>query len=149
MTLANFKAVTLLFLVFIVWLAFIVMPFGWYQLFMIFPSMLARGIAKVIPHEKIQLFRNWIGNYTFKLWVSNDQYINSVFGGNEDHTISGRVGFYAIKGNPVALVMEFVINLIFWVAVGQKNHCRDSIEWDEMGKTAVPVSYKDFMEHSK
>ncbi len=64
--------------------------------------------------------------YCKVLWIAADQTVNAATGGNMDHTISGRVGYNAILGNPVALELEKVIDFIFW-----KNHCREAVEKDE------------------
>lgn len=82
--------------------------------------------------KKFDLTKHQLKSWCFTLWLSNDQYINSVFKGMADHSISGRVGYLSLKGNKVAQVMEKVINFMFFVTVGQKNHCQESIEWDEI-----------------
>jgi len=37
-----------------------------------------------------------------------------------------------MKGNKTAQLMEKVIDGLFYLAIGQRNHCRESIEWDEV-----------------
>lgn len=54
---------------------------------------------------------------------------------NEDETISGRVGRHALRGHRWALVVESLIDLLFWWQKdenGKRNHCRASIEPDEV-----------------
>jgi len=68
--------------------------------------------------------------YWFRVLISIDSLANTIFlGGSPDHTISGRVGYYAIKGEKWALNSEKVINTLFWF---DEDHCRSSIEWDEV-----------------
>jgi len=69
-------------------------------------------------------------HYLMRVLIAFDQFFNVlVFNGRPDHTISGRVGYFAIKGEKWALYWEKIINtLFFW----QADHCRKSIEWDEM-----------------
>lgn len=50
-----------------------------------------------------------------------------------DETISSKVGRYAIEGNKVALFLEKPINFLF-ALLGDENHCRKRIEWDELPK---------------
>lgn len=72
-----------------------------------------------------------IGNRILKILISIDQFANVLLGGDEDHTISGRVGYAAIQGKRWALIMEKIINTLFFF---QEDHCRKSIEWDEVRK---------------
>lgn len=52
------------------------------------------------------------------------------FNGSEDHTISGRVGYKAVTvGGWPWLLAERVINTIFFF---DPDHCKNSIEWDEV-----------------
>lgn len=73
--------------------------------------------------------------YRYGLWIGQDQLINAIHGGNPDITVSSRLGFMAIKGSKTALVMEKVVNFLFYISVGQKDHCRASIEHDEQHYT--------------
>ncbi len=66
--------------------------------------------------------------YAFDLWVSSDQYVNTVFRGNPDHTISGRVGYYAQQGREGYQFAEKVIDGLFYLVIRQRNHCAQSIE---------------------
>lgn len=53
-----------------------------------------------------------------------------LLGGNEDHTISGHVGHMAKTTHKLRwLLAEKLINTLFWF---DKNHCRTSIELDEL-----------------
>lgn len=51
---------------------------------------------------------------------------------NPDETISSRVGRNAAKGKRWAVIAELGINRLF-AMLGEHNHCRRSIEWDELG----------------
>jgi len=63
--------------------------------------------------------------------IAMDQFLNVLFlNGSEDHTISGRVGYKALTiGSWGWLLAEKVINLVFWFDL---DHCKNSIEWDEV-----------------
>jgi len=87
---------------------------GWYKILIAFISIF---IVKLRP-------------YALKIWISDDQDMNAILNGNEDHTISGRVGYMAWKYKTKEwLRAQKIINTLFWF---QKNHCYNSIEWDEV-----------------
>ena len=69
--------------------------------------------------------------YRYKLWISQDQLINAIHNGNPDITVSSRIGWMAKNGSRTAAAMAVVVDWLFYVAIGQVNHCRASIEWDE------------------
>lgn len=72
-----------------------------------------------------------IGNYTYGLWIGQDQLINAVHGGNPDVTVSSKIGYMSEKGSRTAKAMESVVDWLFYKAVKQENHCKESIERDE------------------
>jgi hypothetical protein len=41
------------------------------------------------------------------------------------------VGYMSLNGSKTARHMERVIDWLFYIAIGQENHCRESIEYDE------------------
>jgi hypothetical protein len=61
--------------------------------------------------------------YVTRLLIAIDQLGNTILGGNEDETISSRVGRNAIAGKKWALIAEKVINALFGAG-----HCRRAIE---------------------
>ena len=68
--------------------------------------------------------------YAFRIWLSDDQDIFTLVGGNNpDHSISGHIGYEAKKGKTEYLQAEKVVNTLFWF---DNDHCRDSIEWDRI-----------------
>ena len=69
--------------------------------------------------------------YILKLLIAIDQLFNVLlFNGDEDHTISGRVGYKAfVTKKRKWLVLEKIINTAFFF---DDNHCYKSIEWDEI-----------------
>jgi hypothetical protein len=71
-------------------------------------------------------------HYLQSLLVAIDQLGNAWLGGNPDETISSRVGRAAIAGRRWALVLERVIDWLFLHLCGLPQHCRSSIEWDEV-----------------
>ena len=69
--------------------------------------------------------------YRYGLWIAQDQFINALFMGNPDVTISSKVGYMAREGSETAKKMAVVIDWMFWVTIKQENHCAASIEHDE------------------
>jgi hypothetical protein len=113
----QITAVMTLILVALAWIVeTLLTPVGWYRL------------AITILSQPFRRFRG----YAFDLWIASDQHINAVFGGAPDTTISGRVGHYAMQGRAGYIVAERIIDMLFYIAVRQKNHCRSSIESDEI-----------------
>ena len=72
-----------------------------------------------------------IGRYTYGLWIGQDQLVNAIHAGNPDITVSSKVGYMAEQGSTTAQYMEVVIDWMFYKAVKQENHCKQSIERDE------------------
>ncbi len=72
-------------------------------------------------------------SYLLRLLIALDQFLCVLLlNGSEDHTISGRVGYKAVTvGSRPWLLAEKVINKLLWF---DKDHCRNSIEWDEIHK---------------
>lgn len=71
------------------------------------------------------------GWYLFRVLLAFDQFVNAVFGGRPDHTISGRTGLAAEEGKPFGLAFERLVNALLFF---DPDHCRRSIEWDEVEK---------------
>ena len=69
--------------------------------------------------------------WALKLLLCVDNFFNVLLlNGNEDQTISGRVGHRAHKsGKRKWLVAQWIINKLFWF---DENHCYNSIEWDRV-----------------
>ncbi len=69
--------------------------------------------------------------YYLRLLIALDQTLNVlILNGSEDHTISGRVGYKAhITKKKRWLFLQKVIDTVFFF---DKNHCYNSIEWDEV-----------------
>lgn len=76
-------------------------------------------------------FKSW-RPHRYDFWIWQDQGVNMLHQGNPDITVSSRVGYLAEKGSKTALGMEKVIDYIFYKAIRQENHCRVSIERDEI-----------------
>ena len=66
-------------------------------------------------------------SYLKRVALAYDRAWNAMFGGSDRETISSSVGRKAVAGIWWALVAEKVINLIFFLYLGQRNHCRESI----------------------
>lgn len=142
---AHVKGVVFLLAIVLVWGLFIFdTVFGYLQLAMVGLCILLKLMSWPVNRltqnfswhsqfmKKFDQLKHQLKSWCFTLWLSNDQYINSIFKGMADHSISGRVGYLSLQGNKVAQVMEQVINFMFLVAVGQRDHCKESIEWDEI-----------------
>ena len=109
-----FKAKLLLLSISVVWLFFIAV-------------MAPLQIPVTIAAIKFKQLRK----YRYNLWISQDQLVNAIHGGNPDVTVSSRIGFMALKGSKTAAAMARVVDLLFYIAIGQEDHFFSSIEWDE------------------
>lgn len=70
-----------------------------------------------------------ICKYFWNILIALDQFINTVFGGDPDETISSRAG----KEQTTKLWAKYLCWLLNKL---QTNHCKDSIELDE-GNDAI------------
>lgn len=112
----NIKSKLFLLAVFFVWASLLLLTWrGWYQIIITLAA---------IPFKKLRLYRR-------SLWMAQDQDVNVIFGGNEDITVSSKVGYLSESGSKTALGMAKVIDFLFYIAIGQENHCIASIERDE------------------
>ncbi len=66
--------------------------------------------------------------YFRRILISLDQLLNTLFGGDEDETISSRLGKKARTGNIYAKVACWLIGKVFF---HNTRHCSASIEEDE------------------
>jgi len=68
-------------------------------------------------------------SYLKRVLIAVDQLGNAIAGGNQDATISGRVGYFASNANTTVrlywLLMQFIIDATFYPLDGF-NHCLDS-----------------------
>lgn len=62
-------------------------------------------------------------SYIMRVLIAIDQFANAIIDGDEDETISSRVGRGAVAGKRWALRIEPIIN---WI-MGSPTHCRDAI----------------------
>jgi hypothetical protein len=108
------KAKFLLLSVAIVWLFFIVV---------MSPLQLPVTIA-AIKFKQLRAYR-------YKIWIAQDQLVNALHNGNPDITVSSMVGYMAEQGSKTAKAMAAVIDFLFYISIGQRNHCAVSIERDE------------------
>lgn len=70
--------------------------------------------------------------YPKRVLLAIDQLGNAIFGGNEDETISSRVGRAARAGKRWGLIARALIDRLFIICGDEPNHCARSIEWDEV-----------------
>ena len=68
--------------------------------------------------------RKGIVGYAARIFVALDQLLNTIFGGDEDETMSSRLGKDARRGRFVGCVLCGILGLI------DRNHCEKSIERD-------------------
>jgi len=66
-----------------------------------------------------------MSKYFWKILVSIDQLINTIFFGDEDETISSRAGKAQLKGEKWGCILCKFLDLF------EKDHCSKNIEWDE------------------
>lgn len=69
--------------------------------------------------------------YLWNIWVSADQFMNTVLGGDPDETISSRMGKKVAQSKCV--LCKLVCRLLDRIQI---NHCIKSIEQDEGGNAA-------------
>ena len=77
-----------------------------------------------VPQDQATLPGKPILSYFRRLFVAVDQLINAILGGNEDETISSRVGKDARRGKPFACVL---CRALHWI---DPFHCEKAIERD-------------------
>lgn len=70
--------------------------------------------------------------YLKRVLLGFDQLGNTILGGHEDETISSRVGRAALAGKKWGRLCEALLDRLFVMAGDEPNHCRRSIEWDEV-----------------
>jgi hypothetical protein len=92
-------------------------------------------IAIMSPLQLPLTLLGWINptlrGYRYRFWIWQDRGVNVILGGNPDVTVSSQVGYMALNDKRAAIVMEYFIDFLFYAAIGQKGHCRASIEQDE------------------
>ena len=69
-------------------------------------------------------------HYGLRCMVAPDQWWNAALLGEEDETVSSRLGRALASGRPKegAKALAAVVNAFFRVLAGQENHCLESIE---------------------
>ena len=72
-----------------------------------------------------------MNRYLLNLLIAIDQGGNAFFGGSPDETISSRVGRAALRRNTFGIIAARVIDWLFLNLTGERDHCANSIEWDE------------------
>lgn len=118
-----FKAKLFLILIALVWGALI---------YTVWPLQLALTVIGALPIKALRDLR-----YRFWIWQDNGvnvlvSFIATGEAGNPDVTVSSKVGMMSEQGSRTARYVEIVIDWLFLVAVGQRDHCKVSIERDEI-----------------
>lgn len=89
----------------------------------IYLGQVRRGVSVT---NKLKTLVHCTGRYLLNILILIDQTVNTLLGGDPDHTISGRVGYHATLGKPWALKAEkWINNIFFW----QEDHCKEAVEW--------------------
>lgn len=70
--------------------------------------------------------------YVWGVLIAMTQGLNAVAGGNPDQTFSGRCAIDAANGSRWGIIREAFVDLLFAVITGERDHCRNSIEYDEI-----------------
>ena len=94
-----------------------------YIIIVLLPIMLPVTLL-AIPFEGLRRYR-------YAMWISTDQLVNAIHNGNPDITVSSKVGYMAEQGSKTATTMAAVINSLWYIGTGQRNHCIKAIERDE------------------
>lgn len=70
------------------------------------------------------------GTYMFRLLLSIDQFINVIFAGFPDESLSGRLGRAFETGKPkwFALIGKRFVDWLFLALFGERNHCVNAME---------------------
>lgn len=84
-----------------------------------------------IPVTLLAIPFKGLRGYRYKIWIAQDQLVNALHNGNPDITVSSMVGYMSREGSKTARAIEVVIDWLFYISIGQKNHCLVSIEEDE------------------
>ena len=70
--------------------------------------------------------------YFWNLLISFDQFVNTVFGGDPDETISSRLGKWARDGRNNSGIRKYIWQIAHWVVEHfEEDHFAKSIERDE------------------
>lgn len=73
-------------------------------------------------------------SYGSRIAVAIDQLFNALFGGDEDETISSRAYKAHLEGRLWGSFLYKLLNFL------DKNHCENSVEWDE-GEKVIKKQY--------
>lgn len=106
----SIKALGILILIGLISLSIMISPYGLFGLALTFISIVYHPLRP----------------YVLSLWISVDQTVNATIFGNEDNTMSGRIGALSKSGNATAIELEKFVDFLFY-----KGHCKDAIERDE------------------
>jgi hypothetical protein len=79
----------------------------------------------LIDQDPFLTKRKGIVGYLARIFVSVDQLVNVIFGGDEDETISSRIAKDQRRGRKFACFLCKLLDII------DKNHCEKAIEKDE------------------
>lgn len=96
---------------------------------------------------------NW-RRWNYSIWMIQDQFVNVILSGHHVTTVSSTIGQMS-KTSATAEQMRVVVDFLFRVFAGQKNHCRNAIEVEDvhrysavraaLGLVGYVVSYTAFI----
>jgi hypothetical protein len=67
-------------------------------------------------------------NWLYSLLLSQDHITNAILGGHYLTTISSLLGHLRLQGSKTGTAVANVVDLGFYVTIGQENHCTVSME---------------------
>lgn len=76
--------------------------------------------------------KNKLKQYVWNILIGLTQFLNTILGGNPDQPFSGRTGIAYLRGKRWGKIVKPIIDKLFNIIRGDKNHCIDSIEWDRV-----------------
>lgn len=72
--------------------------------------------------------------YLINLTMAFDQFLSTVLGGHPDDTVSQRLGRAKVAGYTHTEPLRIAIDFIFYMLLGEDNHCLRSLSGKSMAK---------------
>ena len=98
--------------------------FNWASLIIIMlPLMVvAKVVDKILPNVK------WL----YSILLAQDHLVHAIMGGHFKTTISGMLGYLKLARSRTGTVAAKVVDLLFYIALGQTNHCVGAMEIEDI-----------------
>ena len=84
-------------------------------------------------------------SYLWNVAKALTQLFNALTGGNEDQSFSGRTGIAFLLNKRWAKIVKPLIDWVFNKIKGEKDHCENSIEWDEVDSQVMDDIWNEDM----